>query len=199
MSLWTHDGELLPRHDSPGRYRVEKVRELLDYEAAGNHQDDQSTLTRLRQRLDPAGLEDPSGWNRQNARLYAIDAASTAIRHEAAALSEADRHNLTSYLQEAKELALSDRDDELGFLQSAMEAQLSLITPGERRQLWLTAIDSLIPSPYRAALVSTENAIFLGGSGIRADLSTLLADRLSVDSDAGSVRLEPTVQLHTTV
>ncbi|MFP3883092.1 MAG: hypothetical protein ACLFRT_04405 [Actinomycetota bacterium] len=122
----------------------------------------------------------------------------SVIRRDAAVISEADRHNLTSYLREAKSLVVADRDDELGLLQAAMEARLSLITPGKHRQLWLTAIDSLIPSPYRAALVSTENAISLGNPETLADLSTLLRDRLSAGSGEGSLLLEPTIRLQTT-
>lgn len=177
---------------------MEKVRKVLDREATGNDRDDWSTLTRIMQLLDSAGHSDPSGWNPKTARLFAIDAAMTAIRRDAAVLSEADQHNLTSCLREAKDLVLSDRDDELGFLQTSIEVQLTLMTPGKRRQLWLTAIDSLIPSPNRAALVSTENAITLGDARAVGDLSTLLRDRLSAGSSAGSPHLDRTVQFQIT-
>lgn len=185
-------GMILPKD------RVEKVRKVLDYEAIGNDRDHGSTLTEIMRRLDAAGEANSTEWNRQTARLFAIDAAMGVIRREGVALSDADRHKLTSYLQEAKSLAVADRDDELGFLQAAMEARLSLITPGKRRQLWLTAIDSLIPSPHRAALVSTENAICLGSSGTQAGLSTLLRDRLSAGPAEGSLLLEQTAQLQIT-
>lgn len=171
---------------------------MLDYEATGNNRDQGSTLAGIMRLLDFAVDLDLSGWNPQTARLFALDAAMATIRRDAGILSDADRHNLTSYLQEAKSLVVADRDDELGFLQAAMEARLSLIPPGERRQVWLTAIDSLIPSPYRSALVSTENAISLGNPGTLDDLSTLLRDRLSAGSGEGSIPLEPSIRLHTT-
>ncbi len=171
---------------------------MLDYEAIGKYRDHGATLTEIMRLLDFALDLDVSEWSLQTARLFALDAAMAAIRRDAAILSEADRHNLTSYLQEAKGLVITDRDVELGFLQAAMETRLSLISPGERRQMWLTAIDSLIPSPYRAALVSTENAISLGNRGTLADLSTLLRDRLSADPGGGSLLLEPTTQLQST-
>lgn len=178
--------------------RVEKVRKVLDYEAIGNSRDHGSTLTEIMRLLDFAVDLDVSEWNPQTARLFALDAAMATIRRDAAVLSDADRHNLTSYLQEAKGLVVADRDDELGFLQAAMETRLSIISPGERRQVWLTAIDSLIPSPYRAALVSTENAISLGNRGTLADLSTLLRDRLSAGPGEGPLLLEPIAQLQIT-
>lgn len=171
---------------------------MLDYESTANDGDDRETLTGIMRRVSFSQDASPAGWTRQTARLFAMDAAMSVIRRDAAALSEADRHNLTSYLQEAKSLVVADRDDELGFLQAAMEARLSLITPGKHRQLWLTAIDSLIPSPYRAALVSTENAISLGNSETLADLSNLLRDRLSAGSGEGSLLLEPIVQFQIT-
>lgn len=171
---------------------------MLDYEATGNDRDHRSTLTRIMQLLDSTRDSDPSGWNPQTARLFAIDAAITVIHRDAAVLSEADRHNLTSYLREAKDLVLSDRDNELGLLQATIEVRLSLIAPGKRRQLWLTAIDTLIPSPYRAAMVSTQNAISLGDARTLAYLSTLLRDRLSARSGAGSLHLDRTAQFQIT-
>lgn len=171
---------------------------MLDYEAIGNDRNHGSTLTEIMRLVEAAGEVDLAGWNRKTARLFAIDAAMGAIRRDADALSEADRHNMTSYLQEAKSLVVADRDDELGFLQAAMEARLAPVTPGSLRRLWLTAIDSLLPSPYRAALVSTENAISLGTSETLADLSTLLRDRLSARPGEGSLLLEPTTQLQIT-
>lgn len=171
---------------------------MRDYEAIGNSRDHRSTLTEIMRLLDFAVDLDVSEWNPQTARLFALDAAMATIRRDAAVLSDADRHNLTSYLQEAKGLVVADRDHELGFLQAAMETRLSIISPGERRQVWLTAIDSLIPSPYRAALVSTENAISLGNRGTLASVSTLLRDRLSAGPGEGPLLLQPTAQLQIT-
>lgn len=155
-------------------------------------------MTEILRLINPTGDHDVAGWNHQSARLFAIDAATAAIRGAAVALSDADRHNLASYLQEARSLAIADREDELGFLQAAMEARLSLITPGERRRLWLTAVDALIPSPYRAALVSTENALSLGKSDTVVGLSTLLRDRLLARLGEGSLIFEATAQLRAT-
>lgn len=171
---------------------------MLDHEAAAIDRDRGPTLTGIMRRIDVDTEIDRTGWNRQTARLLAIDAAMAVVRRDASALSDADRHNLTSYLQEAKSLVVADRDGELGFLQASMETRLSRITPGQRRRLWLTAVDSLIPSPYRAALVTTENALSLGHAETLADLSSLLRERLLARPGEGSHLPEPTAQMQFT-
>lgn len=127
------------------------------------------------------------GWNPESARLFAIDTAMTVLRRNATAISEIDRQNLTARLHEARTLVVSERDDELGFLQAALEANLALAHSPRSRWVWLTAIDTLIPNPYRAALITTRNALAMGSSEAFVDLATSLRDRLSARLEEGSL------------
>lgn len=138
------------------------------------------------------------GWNRESARLFALDTAMTAIRRDMTILSPSDSHSLVSYLHEARTLAVAGRDDELGFLQAAVESQMALVSPGSQRRLWLTAVDAMIPSPYRAALVSTKNALSPASAEDFMDMRDLLRERLVARLDEGALLSEPTVTLHLT-
>lgn len=128
-----------------------------------------------------------TGWNHESARLFAIDIAMTVLRRNATVVSEVDRQTLTARLHEARTLVVSERDDELGFLQAALEANLALARTGRARWVWLTAIDTMIPNPYRAALITTRNALAMGSSEAFVDLGTSLRDRLSARLDEGSL------------
>lgn len=177
---------------------MEKVREVLEYEVIENDREHDSSLTEIMHLIGLQFGATTDGWNREIARLFAIDTAMTAIRRDMTVLSDTDRHSLVSYLQEARALVVAGRDDELGFLQAAVESRMALIGPGRQRRLWLTAIDALIPSPYRAALVSTKNALSLATAEAFADLSDLLRERLVARLGEGWLLAEPTVTLHLT-
>jgi hypothetical protein len=115
-----------------------------------------------------------------------------------ALLSEADRQSIILLLQHARALVTAQRDNELGFVQAALEAHLDRTASGRERQVWLTAIDALIPSPYRAALVATKSALTLGATESLVDLVGLLRDRLLARITEVSLQAESTKPLFLT-
>lgn len=162
--------------------------EVLDYEAIADKQGD-STLTEIMHLVDmPSGVA-YAGWNGETARLFALDAAMTAIRRNLVYMSETDKHSLVTRLHEARSLVVSGRDSELGFIQASLESNLATASPERERRIWLTAIDALIPSPFRAALVSTKNALTLAIPGI-PDLASLIRGRLLARLGEGSLLSE---------
>lgn len=172
--------------------------EMLDHEASDNTPDQTATLTEIMHMVDMHYGVTAEGWTEGTARLFAIDTAMTAIRRNLPTLSEADKHTLTSLMQEARALVVAGRDYELGFIQGAMEAHAALANPGLQRRLWMTAVDALLPSPYRAALVSTRNALALGTNDGFADVANLLRDRLLARLGEGSLLSEPDIGLFRT-
>lgn len=170
---------------------MEKVREnVLRYEATTDPDHD-STLTEIMHLVEMRLGAGATGWHRESARLYAIDVAMTVIRRNASLISETERQNLSARLHEARTLAVGGRDTELGFIQSALETHLATAKNYRERRVWLTAIDALVPSPYRAALISTRNALALGATGTFNDVSAPLRDRLAARLDEGSLTAEP--------
>ncbi|HEX6300519.1 MAG TPA: hypothetical protein VF148_08660 [Acidimicrobiia bacterium] len=171
---------------------------MLDYPGLKNDPDQVTALTEIMHLVDMEPGVTSDGWSRQTARLFAIDTALVAVRRNMALMSEADRQSLVLLLQQARTLVTSRRDDELDFVQAALEAHLSQTAPGRERQVWLTAIDALLPSPYRAALVSTKSALSLGATEALVDLAELLRDRLLSRLREGSLHLEPSSPLDLT-
>jgi hypothetical protein len=148
-----------------------------------------SNLTEIMHLVDMQFGMSAEGWNTETARLYAIDIAMLVLRRNVLVLAEVDRQTLTYQLQEARCLVVSGRDSELGFLQAALETHLALARGPQERRLWLAAIDALIPDPYRAALVSTKDALSAGTEAL-AEVSTLLRDRLLARLGEGSLHSE---------
>jgi len=164
---------------------------MLDFEATEDDREHGSTLGEIMHLVDmPFGVTG-DGWNGESARLFAIDIAMTVIRRNLDILTESERQLLIGKLQEARTLVVAGRDPELGFIQANIEAQLPLSEPGPHRQIRLIAIDSLLPSPYRAALVSTRNALSLGAVEVFTDLSGLIRDRLLARLGEGSLVWDP--------
>lgn len=177
---------------------MEKVGIVLDHPGLKNDPDQVTTLTEIMHLVDMEPGVTSDGWSRQTARLFAIDTAIVAVHRNIALMSDADRQSLLLLLQQARTLVTDHRDDELDFVQAALEANLSQTVPGRERQVWLTAIDALLPSPYRAALVSTKSALSLGTTEALVDLTELLRDRLLARLTEGSLHLEPGTPLHLT-
>lgn len=163
---------------------------MLHYEA-GIDPDHDSALIEIMHLVSMRFGASDLGWHRESARLFAIDVAMTVIRRNASSISESDRQALASRLHEARTLVVGDRDAELGFIQSALETRLATSKNPRERRVWLTAIDALLPSPYRAALISTRNALSLGATGTFTDLAAVLRDRLTARLDEGSLTGEP--------
>lgn len=170
---------------------------MLQYEA-GIDPDHDSALVEIMHLVEMRFGSTNAGWHPESARLFAIDVAMTVIRRNASSIAESDRQTLVSRLHEARTLVVGNRDGELGFIQSALESQLPTSKNPRERRLWLTGIDALIPSPYRAALISTRNALSLGATGTFTDLAAVLRDRLTARLDEGSLAGEPPNDLYLT-
>jgi hypothetical protein len=171
---------------------------VLDHVGTNNDPDQVITLTEIMHLVDMELGVTSEGWNHQSARLFAIDTSMVAVRRNMALMSDADRQSLILLLQQARSLVTDHRDEELGFVQAALESHLGQTTPGRERHVWLIAIDALIPSPYRAALVATKGALTLGVTEALVDLAGLLRDCLMKRLAEGSVDLESTPHLDLT-
>lgn len=171
---------------------------MLDQPSLKNDPAQVTALTEIMHLVDMEPGVTSDGWSRQTARLFAIDTAMVAVRRNMALMSEADRQSLLLLLQQARTLVTDHRDDELDFVQAALEAHLSQTAPGRERQVWLTAIDALLPSPYRAALVATKSALSLGAGEALVDITELLRDRLLAHLTEGSLHIEPGPPLYLT-
>jgi hypothetical protein len=172
--------------------QAEKVGIVLDFLGTEKDPDQVTTVTEIMHLIDmPSGVTS-KGWNRETARHFSLDTAMIAVRRNLALMSEADRQSLILLLQQARSLVTAGRDEELDFIQAALEARVAPAEAGRPRQVWLTAIDALIPSPFRAALVVTRGALSLGTTETFADLSQLLRDRLLARLAEGSLHHEPT-------
>ncbi len=169
---------------------------MLDFEAGNNTGNQRSTLSEIMHHVDMRSGVTSEGWNAETARLFAIDIAMLVLRRNILVLAEVDRQTLSYQLQEARSLVVAGRDSELGFIQAALETHLGLSDTSQERRLWLTAIDALVPSPFRAALIATRNALTLGTTEAVADFSALLRDRLLARLGEGSLHTEgPTLFL----
>lgn len=131
------------------------------------------------------------GWTAETARLFAIDTAMTVVLRNNQVLTDADRQSLLLLLHEARRLVVGGRDRELGAVQSSLETHLPLATRTEERHLWLTAIDALVPDPFRSALISTRNALASQSNQYFADIRSRLHDRLLARLGEGSLLSEP--------
>jgi len=170
-------------------------RNVLQEEALRSDPDRDHTLTEVMLLVDMRLGASRDGWNRESARLFAIDTAMTVLRRHLDVISEADRQTLSQHLAQSRALVVGERDGELAFIQAAVESQLSLLSPGRERQVWLTVMDALIPSPYRAALVTVRNALASEPQGPFGDLGPQLRARLTARLGEGSLLSEPSSTL----
>lgn len=170
---------------------------MLGYDA-GDNTDNGAILTEIMHLIDMRSGVTSEGWNTETARLFAIDIAMMVLRRNILVLAEVDRQTLAYQLQEARSLVVAGRDEELGFIQSALEAHLGLPDTTQVRRLWLTAMDALVPSPYRAALIATRNAMALGPVEALSDFASLLRDRLLARLGEGSLHTESGPSLYLT-
>lgn len=197
VSLWTHDMAVFHIHDRPVRPRlVDMTRgtRLLQHEANRAKPDPGTSLTEIMHLVDIGAGVASDGWHAESARLFAIDTAVMVTRRYASRLTESDRQTVIASLHEARRLVVSGRDDELGFVQSTLECHLAISEPGTARHIWLVCIDALLPSPFRAALVVTKNALMTQTAGW-TDIAKLLRERLVARLDEGSLLAEPSSTL----
>lgn len=97
-------------------------------------------------------------WDETWARLFAIDCASTIYRFHVPGMDEAARDLIHSLLHHARKLTIGDREQELGSVERALMAGLRA-SSDTTRPVWLVALNSLLPDPFRAALVTVESAL----------------------------------------
>ena len=172
--------------------QAEKAGTVLDHVGRDKDPDRVTSVNEIMHLIDmPSGVTS-EGWNRETSRHFALDGAMIATRRNLALLSEADRQSLILLLQQGRSLVTAGRDDELDFIQAALQARVAPTEIERERQVWLIAIDALIPSPFRAALVVTRGALSLGTTETFADLSQLLRDRLVARLAEGSLHEERT-------
>jgi hypothetical protein len=103
-------------------------------------------------------------WDETYARLYAIDCASIIYRYHTPDLSETSRDLVQRLLHQARQLATTGRENELASIERALMTGLqsaSRVT----RAVWLVALNAVLPDPFRAAIMSTEAALYAFGRG----------------------------------
>ena len=133
-----------------------------------------------------AGVEASNGWHQESARLFAIDAALVVLKSSLPQLEELDRQVIVNSLNEARRLVVDDRDGELGHLLYQLETRLTHSWSLGARPIWLTAMNALLPSPYRAAQATVELAYRIVGQD-SDHLAEVLAERLMARVGEGSL------------
>jgi hypothetical protein len=97
-------------------------------------------------------------WDETWARLFAIDCASIVYRLHVPAMDEAARDLIHRLLHQARKLTIGERQEELGSVERALMAGLRA-SSDMTRPVWLIALNSLLPDPFRAAVITVESAL----------------------------------------
>lgn len=97
-------------------------------------------------------------WDETWSRLFAIDCASIIYRFHVPGMDDAARDLIHRLLHQARKLTIADRQEELGSVERALMAGLRA-SSDTTRPVWLVALNSLLPDPFRAALVTVESAL----------------------------------------
>jgi hypothetical protein len=103
-------------------------------------------------------------WDETHARLFAIDCASIVYRYHTPDLNETARDIVQRLLYEAMQLVNAGRDRELASIERALMTGLEAAS-SVTRSVWLVALNSVLPDPFRAAVMSTEAALLSFGRG----------------------------------
>lgn len=138
------------------------------------------------------------GWGEEPARLFSIDTAMLVLRRNVTRLDELDRQALSNRLHEARRLVIAGREGELGFLQNELESYLTHSWSSDARGIWITALNALLPSPYRAAETAVATALEVDRAGSVSDLAEVLRQRLRARLSEGSLLAEETSSLFAT-
>lgn len=145
------------------------------------------------------GFEDAlNGWGKESARLFSIDTAMSVLRRNDVVLAELDRQMLADRLHEARRMTVNGRDLELSYVQNTLETYLNHSWSPNNRSIWLTAINSLLPSPYRAAEATVRAALVTDGATSSVDLIEVLRQRLRARLSEGLLLAEPVGTLFVT-
>ncbi|MEX0865524.1 MAG: hypothetical protein WD269_11750 [Acidimicrobiia bacterium] len=149
----------------------------------------QESLAEVKKLIEVRSEETDDGWGRESARLFAIDIALLTTRRHFDRLSAADSRFLMVKLNEARRLVVDDRDHELGLVQGEFEPYLKHVVSPGARVVWLTALNALLPSPYRAAVAALTAALTASPDQIE-DLSAILGQRLRARLGEGALLRE---------
>lgn len=138
--------------------------------------------------IEPVDL----GWGREPARLLSIDAAILSLKRNAAAISEADRHTLCSSLHEARRCVVDGREDQLEYILNTLETHLNVSKPWseDAKSIWLTAMNALLPDPYRAVRATMHAALRVEPGHSRAGLIEALRQRIRARLDEGILLMD---------
>jgi hypothetical protein len=103
-------------------------------------------------------------WDDTYARLFAIDCASIVYRYHLPDLNDAARDLVQRLLHQALQLVTAGRQSELASIEQALMTGLQAASR-VTRSVWLVALNAVLPDPFRAAVMSTEAALFAFGRG----------------------------------
>lgn len=152
------------------------------------------SLTEVRHLIDEHLDDLDDGWSAETARLYAIDVAMVVTRRHLGFLTDQDRQLLVVKLNEARRLVIDHRAAELEWIQLEFESHLGRGSSLQTRPVWLTAINAMLPSPYRAAVTAAAAALTLHPAEID-DLAGALRDRLRARLGEGDLHREESADL----
>lgn len=128
-----------------------------------------------------------AGWSLESARLFSIDVAMLALRRLWDSLEVRERQELSDALQEARRLVVDGHDEQLGYLQTALESHL-IRSP--LRGVWLTALNALLPSPFRAAEATLETVMPVNLEDVSGPFRDMLRERLQARLVEGMLLFE---------
>lgn len=157
------------------------------------------SLSTLKALIDMDNEPTDVGWGQEPARLFSIDTAMLVLRRNMASLDELDRKALSNRLHEARRLSIAGQEGELGFLQSELETYLSHSGSSKPRGIWLTALNALLPCPYRAAEIAVATALAVDAPASISDLAEVLRQRLRARLSEGTLMAEETSPQFATV
>jgi len=149
----------------------------------------QESLSEVKKLIEMRSEETDDGWGRESARLFAIDIALLTTRRHIDRLSAADSRLLMIKLNEARRLVVDDRDHDLEWVQGEFEPYLRHAVSTGARPVWLTALNAMLPSPYRAAVAALTAALSASADQID-ELSAILGQRLRARLGEGALLRE---------
>jgi hypothetical protein len=137
-------------------------------------------------------------WDEPYARLFAIDCASIVFRYHLPDLTDPARDLIQRLLHQALQLVTAGRENELASIERALMTGLEAASR-VTRSVWLVALNAVLPDPFRAAVMSTEAALYAFGRGPnpRRDAVAEAVRRRVFSRTEESALLGSVVRLHT--
>jgi hypothetical protein len=123
------------------------------------------------------------GWDATSARLFAIDCALVVYRNCLPDLRDQAQGQIYRSLIESRRLVVAEREVELGAIENALVTGLQAASAADR-QVWLVALNAIIPDPLRAALAAVDAACSVEGPASRREsVHGSLCERLGSDPE----------------